>query len=310
MAKHKLLRMDNVGIIVEDLEAAVDFFVELGLELEGKMAVEGDWVDRIVALDGVLNDVAMMHTPDGHGKLELIKYQKPKAFAGEQNAPVNALGIRRIMFAVKGIDDVVARLQKHGARLIGEMVQYGDSYKLCYLHGPEGIMIALAEELTNNPEKDANTSALLRMDNVLIVVDDLEAVKGFFLELGLELEGEPVVEGPSVDSLLGLKNVKATLSVLRTPDGHSGIELDKFHSPGAVAGDANAVNTIGIRRLMFAVENIDDVVARLQKQGAQLMGEVVTYENAYKLCYLRGPEGIIIALAEALSDNAEKVIGR
>jgi catechol 2,3-dioxygenase-like lactoylglutathione lyase family enzyme len=140
------------------------------------------------------------------------------------------------------------------------------------------------------------------MDNVLIVVDDLEAVKAFFLELGLELEGETTVEGPSVDRLIGLHNVRATLALLRTPDGHGRIELDKFHTPEPIrAGPANApVNALGIRRIMFAVEDIDVVVARLLARGAELVGEVVQYEDAYRLCYIRGPEGIIVALSQQL----------
>jgi catechol 2,3-dioxygenase-like lactoylglutathione lyase family enzyme len=143
---------------------------------------------------------------------------------------------------------------------------------------------------------------LKRMDNVLIVVDDLEAAKAFFLELGLELEGETTVEGPSVDRLVGLQNVRATLALMRTPDGHGRIELDKFHTPEAIrTGPANApVNALGIRRIMFAVDDIDDVVARLLAHGAELVGEVVQYEDTYRLAYVRGPEGIIIALAEQL----------
>src|SRR5918996_5723123 len=145
-------------------------------------------------------------------------------------------------------------------------------------------------------------SKLLRMDNVLIVVDDLEATKAFFIELGMELEGETTVEGPSVDRLIGLQNVRATLVLLRTPDGHGRIELDKFHTPEAIrTGPANApVNALGIRRLMFAVDDIDGVVARLLAHGAELVGEVVQYEDTYRVAYVRGPEGIIIALAEQL----------
>ena len=143
---------------------------------------------------------------------------------------------------------------------------------------------------------------LKRMDNVLIVVDDLEAAKAFFVELGMELEGETSVEGPSVDSLIGLKDVRAILALMRTPDGHGRIELDKFHTPAAVRGEPkNApVNTLGIRRIMFAVDDIDDVVARLRAHGAELVGEVTQYEDLYRLCYIRGPEGIIVALAEQL----------
>ena len=145
-------------------------------------------------------------------------------------------------------------------------------------------------------------SALLRMDNVLIVVDDLEAAKAFFLELGLELEGETTVEGPSVDRLIGLQNVRATLTMLRTPDGHGRIELDKFHTPDAIrTGPEKApVNELGIRRIMFAVDDIDDVVARLLAQGAELVGEMVQYEDTYRLAYIRGPEGIIVGLSQRL----------
>src|SRR5205809_5895885 len=121
-------RMDNVGIVVDDLKAAIAFFVELGLELEGEATVEGQWVDRCVGLDGVRNDIAMMRTPDGHGRLELIKFHTPTATTTEPNAPVNTLGIRRIMFAVDDIDDVLARLRGQGAELIGEVVQFEDTY--------------------------------------------------------------------------------------------------------------------------------------------------------------------------------------
>lgn len=147
MSKSKLLQMHNVGIVVDDLKAAIAFFAELGLELEGEMTVEGQWVDRIVGLDGVRNDIAMMRTPDGHSRLELMKFQNPTATGGEPNAPVNTLGIRRIMFAVENIKDVLARLNIHGAELIGEIVQYEDMYLLCYVRGPEGIVLALAEPL-------------------------------------------------------------------------------------------------------------------------------------------------------------------
>src|SRR5437868_3632727 len=145
---------------------------------------------------------------------------------------------------------------------------------------------------------------LKRMDNVLIVVDDLEAAKAFFIELGLKLEGETTVEGPSVGSLIGLKEVRATLAMLRTPDGQ-GIELDKFHTPDAIRfGPVNApVNTLGIRRVMFAVDDINGLVARMRaggaKWGAEIIGEM-QYGDAYRLAYIRGPEGIIVALAEQL----------
>ena len=140
--------MDHVSVVVGDLDAAIAFFVELGLEVEGKAAVEGSWVDRINALDGVRVEITMMRTPDGHGKLELTKFHSPAALSAEpKNAPSNTLGIRSIMFAVDDIDDVVARMRGHGAELVGEVVQYEDQYRLCYLRGPEGIIIALAEEL-------------------------------------------------------------------------------------------------------------------------------------------------------------------
>ncbi len=144
--------------------------------------------------------------------------------------------------------------------------------------------------------------SLQRMDNILIVVDDLEAVKAFFITLGMELEGETTVEGPAVDQLIGLQNVRATLALLRTPDGHGRIELDKFHTPEAVrSGPQNApVNALGLRRIMFAVDHLDEVVTRLRAGGAELVGEMVQYEDAYRLCYLRGPEGILVGLAEQL----------
>ena len=139
--------MNNVGIVVEDIKAAIAFFAELGLELEGETTVEGQWVDRIVGLDGVRSDIAMMRTPDGHGRLELSKFQRPTASNVELNAQVNTLGIRRIMFTVEDINEVLARLQALGAELVGEIVQYEDMYLLCYVRGPEGILIALAEQL-------------------------------------------------------------------------------------------------------------------------------------------------------------------
>jgi catechol 2,3-dioxygenase-like lactoylglutathione lyase family enzyme len=141
-----------------------------------------------------------------------------------------------------------------------------------------------------------------RMDNVLVVVDDLEAAKAFFVEMGMELEGQATVEGPSVDRLVGLDGVRSEIAMMRTSDGHGRIELDKFHTPPARNIDPKApVNTLGIRRIMFAVDDIEDVLARLQGHGAELVGEVVQYEDQYRLCYVRGPEGIMIALAEQLS---------
>ena len=136
-----LKRMDNVGVVVDDLAAAVAFFKELGLELEGEAQVEGRSVDRLIGLDGVLSDIAMMRTPDGHGRVELTKFRRPTADSAEpNNAPPNALGIRRV-------DDVVARLRAHGAEMVGELVQYENSYRLCYVRGPEGILVALAEKI-------------------------------------------------------------------------------------------------------------------------------------------------------------------
>lgn len=143
---------------------------------------------------------------------------------------------------------------------------------------------------------------LQRMDNVLIVVDDLEAAKAFFVELGMELEGQTTVEGRGVDLVVGLENVRSEIAMMRTPDGHGRVELDKFHAPAAVRTEPKntPVNTLGIRRIMFAVDDIEDVLARLRAHGAELIGEIVQYEDMYRLCYIRGPEGIIVALAEQL----------
>jgi catechol 2,3-dioxygenase-like lactoylglutathione lyase family enzyme len=144
---------------------------------------------------------------------------------------------------------------------------------------------------------------MLRMDNVLIVVDDLEAAKAFFAELGMALEGETRLEGSSVDRVVGLNDVRADIAMMRTPDGHGRIELTKFHTPQAVRAEPETApaNMLGIRRIMFAVDDIDDVVARLRSHGAELVGEIAQYEDVYRLCFLRGPEGIIIGLAERLS---------
>ena len=141
-------RMDNVLIVVEDLEAAKAFFVELGMELEGETTVEGPWVDQTVGLNGVRADITMMRTPDGHGRVELTKFRNPQLVGAELAiAPPNALGLRQIMFAVEDIDDIVARLRAHGSELVGEVAQYEDKYRLCYMRGPAGIIVALAEEL-------------------------------------------------------------------------------------------------------------------------------------------------------------------
>jgi len=142
-------RMDNVLIVVEDLEAAKAFFAELGMDLEGEATNEGPSVDKVVGLNDVRCDIAMMRTPDGHGRIELAKFHTPPAVRAEpEHAPANALGIRRIMFAVEDIDDVVARLRSHGGELVGEMAQYEDSYRLCFLRGPDGIILGLAEQLS------------------------------------------------------------------------------------------------------------------------------------------------------------------
>lgn len=142
-------RMDNVLIVVDDLEAAKAFFAELGMELEGEATVEGQWADRVVGLSGVRADIATLRTPDGHGRVELTKFHTPPAVRPEpENAPANTLGIRRIMFAVDHIDDLVARLRSHGAELVGEIAQYDDLYRLCFVRGPEGLIIGLAEQLS------------------------------------------------------------------------------------------------------------------------------------------------------------------
>lgn len=156
MTPNKLVRMDNVLLVVDDLPGAIAFFTELGLILEGTTTVTGEWVDRIVGLEGVRSDIAVLRTPDGHGRLELDKFHTPQAVRLEPaDAPVNTLGIRRIMFAVIDIDDVVSRLQTHGAQLIGEVTQYEDQYRLCYLRGPEGIIVALAEALEHQSAPEA-----------------------------------------------------------------------------------------------------------------------------------------------------------
>jgi catechol 2,3-dioxygenase-like lactoylglutathione lyase family enzyme len=142
-------RMDHVSVVVDDLESAIAFFVELGMELEGTAPIEGRWVDRVNRLDGVRVDIAMMRTPDGHGRLELTKFHSPTAVSAEpENAPANTLGLRSIMFAVDDLDAAVAGLRAQGAELVGEVVQYEDSHRLCYVRGPEGIIVALAEQLS------------------------------------------------------------------------------------------------------------------------------------------------------------------
>ncbi|GAA3091714.1 VOC family protein [Streptomyces roseofulvus] len=142
-----LQRMDNVGIVVEDLDAAIAFFSELGMEVEGRMRIEGLFADQAVGLDGVRSEIAMMRTPDGHGKLELAQYHAPAAIGGGAHHPPNTLGLHRVMFAVDDIDDTLTRLRSHGAELLGQVARYEDVYRLCYLRGPSGIILALAERI-------------------------------------------------------------------------------------------------------------------------------------------------------------------
>jgi catechol 2,3-dioxygenase-like lactoylglutathione lyase family enzyme len=147
MERMRILRMEHVGIVVDDLAAATKFFVELGLKLQGEVPVEGRWVDRVVGLDGVRADIAMLQTPDGHGRLELTKFHAPSIPEGNRRAPANAHGIRHVAFAVEDIDAVVAGLRGRGAELVGGLERYEDSYRLCYVRGPEGIIVELAERL-------------------------------------------------------------------------------------------------------------------------------------------------------------------
>ena len=143
-----LKRMDNVGIVVEDLGATIDFFRELGLELMGRATIEGEWAGRVTGLGDQHVEIAMMRTPDGHSQLELSRFLSPPVVADHRNAPVNALGYLRVMFAVDDLDDTLERLRTHGAQLVGEVVQYQDVYRLCYIRGPEGLLIGLAQELS------------------------------------------------------------------------------------------------------------------------------------------------------------------
>jgi catechol 2,3-dioxygenase-like lactoylglutathione lyase family enzyme len=147
VGRETLQRMDNVGIVVESLDAAISFFAELGLKLEGRATIEGDWAERVTGLRHMRVEIAMMRTPDGHSRLEISRFLTPPPVADHRNAPVNALGYLRIMFAVEDIDDTLARLRSHGAELVGELVQYEDKYRLCYVRGPEGILIGLAEQI-------------------------------------------------------------------------------------------------------------------------------------------------------------------
>ncbi|HZV70859.1 MAG TPA: VOC family protein [Saprospiraceae bacterium] len=149
MTKNKVLQMHNVGIVVESLDEAISFFTELGLDLEGRAMVEGEWAGRVTGLSSQQVEIAMMVTPDGHSRLELSRFITPPVIADHRNAPVNALGYLRVMFNVKDVDELVERLLKRGAQLVGEVVQYEESYRLCYIRGPEGLLIGLAEQLGN-----------------------------------------------------------------------------------------------------------------------------------------------------------------
>ena len=149
-----LKRMDNVGIVVDNLEATIDFFRELGLELEGRFMVEGEWAGRVTGLGDQRVEIAMMRTPDGHGRIELSRFLTPPAIEDHRNAPLNSLGYLRVMFAVDDIDDTLARLAKLGAKLVGEVVRYENIYRLCYIRGPEGILIGLAEQLVQQASRE------------------------------------------------------------------------------------------------------------------------------------------------------------
>jgi catechol 2,3-dioxygenase-like lactoylglutathione lyase family enzyme len=147
MTKNKLLRMDNIGIVVESLDNAISFFTEIGLKLEGRATIEGEWAGRVTGLGSQCVEIAMMVTPDGHSRLELSQFLTPAVISDHRTAPVNALGYLRAMFTVEDIDEMVSRLIKHGAELVGEVVQYENSYRLCYIRGTEGLLIGLAEQL-------------------------------------------------------------------------------------------------------------------------------------------------------------------
>jgi catechol 2,3-dioxygenase-like lactoylglutathione lyase family enzyme len=151
LRQSNLKRMDNVGIVVEALDGAISFFEELGLELEGRAIIEGEWSGRVTGIDGQRVEIAMMVTPDGYSRLELSRYLTPAPIADHRNAPVNALGYLRTMFTVEDIDDTVTRLKSHGGEVVGEIVQYENTYRLCYMRGPEQILIGLAQELNSKP---------------------------------------------------------------------------------------------------------------------------------------------------------------
>jgi catechol 2,3-dioxygenase-like lactoylglutathione lyase family enzyme len=155
--KSTLVRMDNIGIVVESLDDAVSFFMELGLTLEGKAVIEGPWAGRVTGLGDQKVEIAMMGTPDGHSRLELSRFIAPAIVSDHRNAPVNALGYLRAMFTVSDIDETLTRLQNHGAQIVGEVVQYENLYRLCYIRGPEGLLIGLAEELHSNEDQEADS---------------------------------------------------------------------------------------------------------------------------------------------------------
>ena len=149
MAKNNLLRLDNVGIVVESLDDAISFFAEIGLKLEGRQTIEGEWAGRVTGLGNQCIEIAMMVTPDGHSRLEISRFLTPPTISDHRTAPVNALGYLRVMFTVEDIDEMVSRLIRHGAQLVGEIVKYENSYRLCYIRGVEGLLIGLAEQLDN-----------------------------------------------------------------------------------------------------------------------------------------------------------------
>jgi catechol 2,3-dioxygenase-like lactoylglutathione lyase family enzyme len=149
MAKNKLLRMDNMGIVVESIDDTISFFTEIGLKLEGRGIVEGEWAGRVTGLGAQRVEIAMMVTPDGHSRLEISRFLTPPAISDHRDAPVNALGYLRVMFTVEDLDELVSRLVRHGAKLVGEVVQYEDSYRLCYIRGTGGLLVGLAEQLNN-----------------------------------------------------------------------------------------------------------------------------------------------------------------
>ncbi|MBK8636031.1 MAG: VOC family protein [Saprospiraceae bacterium] len=154
MTKSKLLEMHNVGIVVESLDLAIEFFTEIGLTLEGRMMVEGEWAGRVTGLNNQSAEIVMMVTPDGHSRLELSRFISPQPIADHRTAPVNALGYLRVMFRVDNLDELLSRLEKYGAQVVGEVVQFGDVYRLCYIRGVEGLLIGLAEQLGNDTAKD------------------------------------------------------------------------------------------------------------------------------------------------------------